>query len=831
MACVGGPPFYCALADFGTRPTTLQCPPGGCGAKGSTTGQNILFIDPDFGSLGVRASDVNTAPLYLGSTIRSIHGSPNESEAREWNSDGTKFYVPTEGGALFPAFFNPSTMQVRWIVVNTGTGISSHHPQASYAAWSGTNPNLLYGINSSAPTVYSYDFSGCADPGSGTYTTCNVTQSLLYDWTASSGAECPGLNAAGGWNPVKAGTYISAWSVDGNTVGTTLGAGSSQDQDYIVTVWNTARGCLWLNTHTFMMGGDTDAAHWNMGVSPGTPIQASGFTPAPAPPAPALSTASTGGSLSNGTYTVGVTYTNNWTGQINGGGESLTGNSNITLSGGTFTQDVTFSAPSGDPAVVNTSPPNDWAGLYNSSSGGYNVYACSGASCSPTWQPGNPTLTISGFSCTGDLGAGSTVYTYSIVPFSSSAMGIPQKCTVTQAARPATGTANVTTLNWTSASAGVTGCAVVLDDLTAGTTTVFSLNNNFACASTLTYADSLNAGSVGSSTRAFQLESVKAHTGTFTLGSITTGLAPEPTSTTNAPNGTAGGGIHQIVLSHDGSWLIVRAGARFLWNLGTTTVREVDSNPIGAGLSAAAGQSNYAGANGHEALGGILPGGTAPQWFGRNGGTADAKTLLENDLLTSRALDSAFITNPYRANFTYYPGSTATAFPSPTLSSGNVDAHPTTESIEKSGAIFFTSFLALDGSYTNGYVNAESKVRAWDRELYGMSTLTPPTVYRFASDHNMGVPTYNLGINSSGQTSTCVTLNGYNAYWDCGFLAVSRDGKFALVFSSWDDSLGCENTSFAACTSPLDVYDSHGQLQSAGTGEGARIDAFIYKLQ
>lgn len=806
---MGGPPFYCALADLGNRPTTSQCPAGGCGAKGGTTGQNTLFIDPDFGTLGVRASDANTAAMYIPGTVRSFHGSANESEGRGWNADGTKFYSPVDGNWQATAFFNPATMHVTWILANSGAGINNHTPQATYVAWDPISPNLLYGILNSATQIWSWDFSACSDPGNVNSVTCTVTRSAtpLYDF-----ANCPGLSTHGGWESNHTSGYVSAFSMDGQTFATTLGVGAWQDVDFIDVVWNKSKGCLWLNTKTLTMGGDTDSAHWNVngGATPGNPIAVAGYKPDPAPSNPTLSASPTGGSLPNGTYSVGVTYTNNWLGQNFDGGESLPGTGSLTLNAGTSTQTISFSAPPSPPPVDGT-PPMDWAGSY----GGYNVYACSGASCSPTWQPGDPTLTVSGFTVAPTCSTScTTTYDYTIVPFSAAKMGVPVHVRITNgAARPTSGSATLNTLSWTSVSSGVTGCALILGDLTAATTTVDTLAQNINCATTIKYVDNLNTVAAGTTVKQFQLESVKQTSGTFTLGSVTTGLAPQPISTTDAPNGTMGGGIHQIVFNHDGSWLLTRSGTRIFWKLGTNTVVQCESDPSSAaGLTA---YSDFAGCNGHEAFGTTFH-------YGRTGGTATG-SLVENDLLLARSLDSAFIANPYRANFTYYPGSAAKVFPSPTLGAGNEDAHPTTEAIEKSGMIFFTSFNSLAGSYKNGYTNATSVVRALDRELYGMSTLNPPVVYRFAGDRNMGAVTYNAGINTSGQAPTC------GNYWDCGFLFVSRDGKFALVFSSWDDSVGCQNNN-GACSSSA-VFNANGQLQSGGSGDVARIDAFVYKLQ
>src|SRR5580658_8318561 len=70
--------------------------------------KNVVFVDPDFGSSMVRATDSTTNFKLPGTFLRN----EASGSANEWNSDTTKFYVIGKGGQDLVFGFDPSTMAI-----------------------------------------------------------------------------------------------------------------------------------------------------------------------------------------------------------------------------------------------------------------------------------------------------------------------------------------------------------------------------------------------------------------------------------------------------------------------------------------------------------------------------------------------------------------------------------------------------------------------------------------------------------------------------------------------------------------------------------------------
>lgn len=131
------PASYNAVTD---RVVSPKPPLPAIGAAG------FHFSDPTFGSAMLRVTDANSVSSALGQSYRS------PSTGRSWNSDTTRFWVTTTGGASLAFGFNPTTM--------TATMLPNALPFDTEPSFSLVNPNVLYGGGSQYenPTVVSYDF-------------------------------------------------------------------------------------------------------------------------------------------------------------------------------------------------------------------------------------------------------------------------------------------------------------------------------------------------------------------------------------------------------------------------------------------------------------------------------------------------------------------------------------------------------------------------------------------------------------------------------------------------------------------------------------------------
>lgn len=193
--------------------------------------RNVVFADPDFGSLMVRATDSNTNFKLPGTSIRTA----GSGEGNAWSSDTSKFWVTGKGGRVFVFGFDSTTMAVNSLP-NAGPGQGLLIPLRPGPTFSFTDPDLIFGTTNAAPlTITSYRFStGVSTPVINT-TTCGVQPAL------------------GSGRSVVSDDDVSA-SADDSRVSISEG-GPEFGADMYVVVYDKALGCRWYNTQTGQIGG------------------------------------------------------------------------------------------------------------------------------------------------------------------------------------------------------------------------------------------------------------------------------------------------------------------------------------------------------------------------------------------------------------------------------------------------------------------------------------------------------------------------------------------------------------------------------------------------
>jgi len=157
-ATFGTPTSYNAITD--TNPRTKPAPPA-LGAAGTK------ITDQTFGSTILRVTDANTRP---GSVNKSYRVSSN-SHLNVWNSNSTYFYVVSGDGTVIPYSFNAAAMTASRInPVGSGDGgyvlRFNSEPQ-----FSSTDPNVIYGVQTTATHVIRYFNLATGDYNNNTYPT------------------------------------------------------------------------------------------------------------------------------------------------------------------------------------------------------------------------------------------------------------------------------------------------------------------------------------------------------------------------------------------------------------------------------------------------------------------------------------------------------------------------------------------------------------------------------------------------------------------------------------------------------------------------------------
>jgi hypothetical protein len=208
-----GPPSYCARTDARVEPYPKS--PPAIGPAGS------IIVDPTFGSRLVRVTDTKTDPRRPSES----YSTPSAAEQNSWNTDGTKFYVRGVDGGLWLFDFNPSTLAVHPIGAPNVSWIGE--PQFSYS-----QPNLLFGIGNGRPTFQQYDLSS------------NRTTDV------HDASKCTRLKSSDGGHAI---------SVSANDLRMAMIVGPEQDTNYLVYVYDRAKGCRWYNAESGEIGGQWGA--------------------------------------------------------------------------------------------------------------------------------------------------------------------------------------------------------------------------------------------------------------------------------------------------------------------------------------------------------------------------------------------------------------------------------------------------------------------------------------------------------------------------------------------------------------------------------------------
>jgi len=180
-----------------------------------------IISDPNFGSRIVRVTDAKTDSR--GSS--ESYSTPSSAEQNSWNTDGTRFYVRGIDSRLLLFDFNPSTMAVHPRGSPNVSWIGE--PQFSYS-----QPNILYGITSHRPMFQQYD----------------IPAKRIDD--VHDASKCLKLKSS------DAGHIISV-SADDQRL--TMVVGPEQDTDYLVYVYDRAKGCRWYNVQSGEIGGQWGA--------------------------------------------------------------------------------------------------------------------------------------------------------------------------------------------------------------------------------------------------------------------------------------------------------------------------------------------------------------------------------------------------------------------------------------------------------------------------------------------------------------------------------------------------------------------------------------------
>lgn len=192
---------------------------------------NVVFADPDFGSLMVRATDASTN-YKLPNTALQTEAS---GEANAWSADSQKFYVHGKGGQVFVFGFDPSALAIT-ALPGAATGRPFLLPLGLGPTFSFTDPDLIYGKTRKNPFVLvTYRFStGALAP--------------LID-TQTCGMQPPLVSGPG----VHSDDDVSL-SLDDSRISVSEG-GPQSGKDMFLVVYDKNLGCRWYNTATGQIGG------------------------------------------------------------------------------------------------------------------------------------------------------------------------------------------------------------------------------------------------------------------------------------------------------------------------------------------------------------------------------------------------------------------------------------------------------------------------------------------------------------------------------------------------------------------------------------------------
>lgn len=235
--CVSGQstdPYPNAITDRLSHPETPMSPPL----------RNVVFTDPDFGSLMVRATDPTTNFKLPGTYLRTA----GSGEENEWSIDSRKFYVIGKGGQNLAFAFNPTNMAI-FSLPGATPGQALLLPLREGATFSFVDSDLIYGTRSSDPlTITSYRFS--------TNTLTPVVDTRMC-----------GVQPALGNPPQAVSDDDVRNTLDDGKFSISEGGKQSGEHMFVI-VYDTKLGCRWYNTQTGQIGGKWGQVGFTKGVSP-----------------------------------------------------------------------------------------------------------------------------------------------------------------------------------------------------------------------------------------------------------------------------------------------------------------------------------------------------------------------------------------------------------------------------------------------------------------------------------------------------------------------------------------------------------------------------------
>jgi hypothetical protein len=198
---------------------------------------NMVFNDPDFGSLMVRATDETTNFVHPGTYLRTAAA----GEANEWNVDASKFYVVGYGDVELAFGFDPSTMTISSLP-GAAPGQGLLLPLRAGSAFSFVDPDFIYGTTDlTTLTITGYRFSTATSTTVIDTTTCRTQPPLMK----------------GEGHSVVSDDDITL-SINDNRVVISEGGKDSGDHPFVI-VYDKQLGCRWYNTQTGQIGGQWGA--------------------------------------------------------------------------------------------------------------------------------------------------------------------------------------------------------------------------------------------------------------------------------------------------------------------------------------------------------------------------------------------------------------------------------------------------------------------------------------------------------------------------------------------------------------------------------------------
>ena len=217
----GRQPYPNAVTDQLVRPETPMPVPD----------RNVVFTDPDFGSMMVRATDASTNFKGPGTFLRT----EGSGHASEWSADTKKFYVEGRGGQDLVFAFDPLKMAVSSLP-QASSSQSFLLPLRPGPSFSLVDPDLIYGTaEPDTLTIVSYRFSS------------GVSAPVLDTRTC-------GVQPALGSGPGVVSDDDVSLSEGDNRISISEG-GPQFGKHMFVIVYDKTLGCRWYNTQTGLIGG------------------------------------------------------------------------------------------------------------------------------------------------------------------------------------------------------------------------------------------------------------------------------------------------------------------------------------------------------------------------------------------------------------------------------------------------------------------------------------------------------------------------------------------------------------------------------------------------